>query len=159
MADGEVVQVNVNPAGGVPKHPVAEARCTVEGVVGDLQRDLEHHGGPRRALCLFAVERIDALAAEGHPLASGTAGENLTLRGLEWDALGAGVRLAIGDALVIEITSPAPPCSTIAGSFEGGAFTRISEKLHPGWSRLYARVLVEGVVRPGDRVRVLAPAS
>ena len=60
----------------------------------------------------------------------------------------------LGDVVRLEITSPAPPCSTIAASFTGGAFKRISEKLHPGWSRLYASVLVEGEVRPGDPVVV-----
>lgn len=28
----------------------------------------------------------------------------------------------------------------------------MSQKLHPGWSRLYARVLSEGEVHPGDMV-------
>jgi len=29
--------------------------------------------------------------------------------------------------------------------------------VHPGWSRLYARVLKEGEVRLGDSVRVIGP--
>ncbi|MEZ4385020.1 MAG: MOSC domain-containing protein [Nannocystaceae bacterium] len=157
MRRASIVQVNVNPAGGVPKRPVASARLTAEGVVGDRQLDLEHHGGPRRAVCLFSRERIDALAAEGHPIAPGTTGENLTLEGVDWAALTPGARLRVGDAL-LEITSPAPPCSTIAASFTDGAFKRISEKLHPSWSRLYAKVLVEGEVRPGDPV-VLEPRA
>ena len=38
---------------------------------------------------------------------------------------------------------------------------RISQKVHPGSGRLYARVLVEGVVRPGDPVENLdsSPSS
>jgi MOSC domain-containing protein YiiM len=154
MRRASIVQVNVNPAGGVPKRPVACARLTAEGVTGDRQLDLEHHGGPRRAVCLFSRERIDALAAEGHPIAPGTTGENLTIEGLDWGALAVGDRLRIGDVARVEIMSPAPPCSTIAASFTDGAFKRISEKLHPGWSRLYAKVLVEGEVRPGDPVVV-----
>ena len=46
-------------------------------------------------------------------------------------------------------------CRTIAGSFTDGAFVRISDKVHPGWSRLYARVLREGFVRDGAPVRLL----
>ena len=61
--------------------------------------------------------------------------------------------------MVLEITRPAPPCRTIAGSFHEGAFTRISDKVHPGWSRLYARVLREGVVRRGDTVCLLGQAE
>ena len=150
-----VARINVNPAGGVPKHPVGAALITATGVGGDRQLDLKHHGGPDRAVCLFALERIAALAAEGHPIAPGTTGENLTIEGLDWSALGPGTRLAVGDDVVLEITGPAPQCNTIAGSFTGGAFVRISEKLHPGWSRLYARVVREGLVRERAPVRVL----
>lgn len=150
--DGRVSQINVNPEGGVPKLPVAEVRITAGGVGGDLQRDLDHHGGPERAVCLFSSERIAALAAEGHPIAAGTTGENLTLAGLDWSALAPGDRLAVGDEVVLEITRPAPPCRTIAASFTDGEFTRISDKKHPGWSRLYARVVREGLVRTGAPV-------
>lgn len=155
MSTGRVVQINVAPEGGVPKRPVLAALLTAHGVAGDRQLDLKHHGGPERAVCLFGQERIAALAAEGHPIAPGSTGENLTIAGLAWDELQPGSRLAIGDGVILEISGPAPPCSTIAASFCDGAFTRISEKLHPGWSRLYARVLVEGLVREGAPVRRL----
>lgn len=159
MSGARVVQVNVAAEGGVPKRPVVAALLTTLGVAGDRQLDLKHHGGPERAVCLFAQERIAALAAEGHPIGAGAAGENLTIAGLDWGTLGAGDRLAIGDAVQLEITGPAPPCRTIARCFVDGEFTRISEKLHPGWSRLYARVLVEGLVREGAQVRRLPPAA
>ncbi|MDC0717167.1 MOSC domain-containing protein [Nannocystis bainbridge] len=157
--DGVVVGVHVNPAGGVPKFAVGLALVTVSGVAGDRQLDLRYHGGPDRAVCLFARERIDALIAEGHPIAPGTTGENLTIAGIDWARLGAGDRLVVGDDVLLEITGPAPPCSTIAGSFTRGEFKRISDKLHPGWSRLYARVLREGVVRERAPVRLLGQAS
>ena len=60
----------------------------------------------------------------------------------------------VGDGVLLEVTGYAAPCSKIMASFAGGAFTRISQKLHPGWSRLYARVLEEGTVSEGDRVEV-----
>lgn len=153
---GVVARINVSPTGGVPKLAVGAALVTTTGVAGDRQNDLEHHGGPDRAVSLFALERIDALAAEGHPIAPGTTGENLTVAGLDWSTLGAGSRLAVGDDVILEITGPAPPCTTIADSFVDGAFKRISHKLHPGWSRLYARVLREGLVRERAEVCLLA---
>jgi len=154
-----VVRVNVAAAGGVPKLPVVAALVTTHGVAGDRQLDLEHHGGPERAVCLYASERIAALAAEGHPIAPGTTGENLTIAGLDWETLQAGDRLLLADGVLLEISGPAPPCRTIAGSFQGGRFGRISHKSHPGWSRLYARVLVEGLVREGAPVRRLPPVD
>ncbi len=158
MRTGIVVRINVAAEGGVPKRPVVAALLTTYGVAGDRQRDLKHHGGPDRAVCLFGQERIDALAAEGHPIYPGSTGENLTIAGLAWDELGSGERLAVGDVAVLEISGPAPPCTTIAGCFIDGKYTRISDTLHPGWSRLYARVLVEGLVREGAAVRRLGPA-
>jgi len=149
---GRVVQINVNPQGGVPKHRVPSAQVTFGGVAGDRQRDRRFHGGPERAVSLYAYERIAALQAEGHPIAPGSTGENLTIAGLDWGGLKVGDRLRIGDRLGIEITRYAAPCDNIADSFAGGEFTRISQKLHPGWSRLYARVLVEATVQEGDPV-------
>jgi MOSC domain-containing protein YiiM len=152
--EARVVRVNVAAAGGVPKLPVVAALLTTHGVAGDRQLDREHHGGPERAVCLFASERIAALAAEGHPIAPGTTGENLTIVGLDWHTLSTGDRLLVAGVL-LEISGPAAPCRTIAASFVDGKFGRISDKSHPGWSRLYARVLVEGLVREGAPVRRL----
>jgi MOSC domain-containing protein YiiM len=149
---GQVVQINVNPQGGIPKQPIASARITAKGVTGDKQRNRRFHGGPQRAVSLYSHERIQALQAEGHPITPGSTGENLTIGGLDWAALKVGDRLQVGDQLRIEITGYAAPCSNIIASFADGAITRISQKLHPDWSRLYARVLSEGEVQVGDVV-------
>ena len=138
----------------MPKLPVPEARITVEGVAGDRQRNREVHGGVDQAVCLFSLEVIEALQAEGHAIKPGSSGENLTIAGLEWAGLKPGDRLRIGDAVLLEIMSYTSPCKYNAQWFVDGEFSRISQKLHPGWSRLYARVLAEGVVRPGDAVAV-----
>jgi len=152
VSAARVVGLQVAAAGGVPKRSVDELEVTFTGVVGDRQLDLDHHGGPTRAVCLYAQERIDSLVAEGHPISRGTTGENLTIAGLDWSRVHTGDRLEIGE-VVLEITGPAPPCNTIAASFADGRFVRISDKVHPGWSRLYARVLVPGRVRVGAPVQ------
>ncbi len=151
---GIVFSINTSP-GGVPKFPVSEAIVTVLGVDGDRQRNLKYHGGPDRAVCLFSVERIRALQQEGHPIGTGTTGENLTLTGIDWDLVTPGSLLEVGEAL-LEIVSFTPPCRTIRGSFLGEKFSRLSQKHHPGWSRVYARVLREAVVRAGDSVVLTA---
>jgi MOSC domain-containing protein YiiM len=66
-----------------------------------------------------------------------------------------GARLALGDEVVIELTDFATPCKTIRESFVNQEFVRISQKLHPGESRVYARILREGVIRPDDVVQLL----
>jgi MOSC domain-containing protein YiiM len=149
---GVIVSVNVS-TDGVPKRPVPFARASATGLAGDGQRNLEFHGGPDRALCLFSMERIEALQREGHPIAPGTTGENLTIRGLDWDLVAPGAVLTVA-GVTVEITSFAPPCATIRPSFADGNSNRISQKKHPGWSRVYARVAGAGEIHVGDDVTV-----
>ena len=153
---GRVLQVNVSP-GGVPKLPVAEAWVDEMGLAGDRHHDDTEHGGPHRAVALFSIEAIRRVAAEGHPIAPGTAGENLTVEGIEMAGLPVGTRLAIGERLLLELSKPDNPCKTIAGSFRDGRFNRLSIAAHALDSRMYARVLRQGPVRPGDVIRVLPP--
>lgn len=155
MNAGEIFQLSVSN-GGVPKHAVASARATRRGLVGDRQRDLRAHGGPERALCLFAVERIAAIAAEGHAITPGATGENITTEGLDWDLVVPGVRLRFGSDVLVEVTRYTTPCKTNQRWFTGGNFNRMHQDLHPGFSRVYARVLETGILRPGDAVEIIA---
>jgi MOSC domain-containing protein YiiM len=98
---------------------------------------------------LFSLEVIHALEREGHPIGIGTTGENLTLSGLDWSAVAPGAEVRVGPVR-LQVTAYAAPCSNIEGSFAGGAVKRVSQKVHPGWSRVYARVLAGGVLRVGD---------
>lgn len=150
---GRLESINISP-GGVPKRPAPEAMVTANGIEGDDHDDRHFHGGPSRAVSLFSAERIAALQGEGHPIAPGTTGENLTVSGVDWTRVVPGVRLDIGEVR-LEVTRYTTPCATIRGSFTDGATTRIAQEAHPGWSRVYARVLAPGRVRVGDRVVVL----
>jgi MOSC domain-containing protein YiiM len=131
---------------------VFEARVAEAGVEGDRQRNMKVHGGPDRALCLFSQDLIERLQDEGHSIDAGSSGENLTLAGLDWEKLKPGDRLQVGPDVQIEIMSYTAPCDLNAQWFRDGDYKRISQKKNPGWSRLYAKVLRAGVVRPGDEV-------
>lgn len=154
MGAGRIVQINVSP-GGVPKRPVEAAEVTASGVAGDAQRNLRYHGGSERAVCLFALETIRTLQAEGHPIEPGHIGENLTLEGIDWAAVTPGVRLLLGEDVLLEVTRYTSPCANIRASFTGGDYARVSQTRHPGASRVYARVVRTGTVRRGDPVRLL----
>jgi MOSC domain-containing protein YiiM len=144
--------------GGVPKRRVDDAIVSRLGLLHDDQNDRKHHGGPERAICVYSLERIHALQAEGHPIDIGTVGENVTLEGIDWDTVVPGVRIKLGEEVILEVASFTSPCKTIKQSFIDGEFVRISQKLHPGWSRVYARVVTEGEIRFGDHVEVI-PAT
>jgi MOSC domain-containing protein YiiM len=155
---GRVVQINVSP-GGVPKRAVDAARVTVRGVEGDAQRDTKHHGGPERAVCLYPVEALEALQLAGHPIVPGALGENLTVQGLDWSAVAPGRVLQVGERLLLQVTRYTSPCAKVAPAFLDGDYSRVSQARHPGWSRVYSRVLAEGAVRRGDPVRLLSEAE
>jgi MOSC domain-containing protein YiiM len=155
--NGRIVQINVSP-GGVPKNAVPAAEVTAAGVEGDAHRDRERHGGPDRAVCLFSLERIRALQTEGHPIVPGALGENLTVEGIDWKDVVPGSRIELGGHVLLEVTRYTSPCLNIRPAFAHRDCSRVSEQRYPGWSRVYARVLVPGRVKAGDEVRLL-PAT
>jgi len=149
---GVVHAINVS-SGGVPKLPRESCYVGVNGLQGDRQRDLRYHGGPERAVCLYSLDLIAALQAEGHAIRPGSIGENLTVAGVDWAQMLPGARVEVGQA-VLQLTDYAAPCNNIAPSFQRRQYVRVNQKVHAGWSRLYARVLTEGTVRVGDNLRV-----
>ena len=77
-------------------------------------------------MSIYSLELIEQLQLEGHPIAPGTAGENVTVRGVDWREVVPGRRLSLGEA-EIEVTSFALPCTTIEARFS----TRISRASRP----------------------------
>jgi MOSC domain-containing protein YiiM len=154
MNTGTIHQINISP-GGVPKTPVESAIVRVGGIEGDGQDHPKSHGGPERAVCLYGLEVIQHVASEGHPIAPGTTGENVTIIGLDWERVTPGCRLAFEGGVELEVASYCAPCWIIADSFTGGEFKRIGQEQSPGQSRVYARVLKEGTIRTGERVELL----
>lgn len=153
-----IFQINVS-SGGVPKHGLLEARLAELGIEEDAHHNTKVHGGPDRALCVYSLEKILALQGERHPVFPGAMGENLTIAGLDWEQLEPGDRLRLGEQALVEITGYTRPCRKIAPYFLGQDPERVSQERHPGWSRLYAKVLNPGLVRVGDRVELLPADS
>lgn len=149
-----IFQINASD-GGVPKKPLRLAEVTFQGFVMDRHNDVVHHGGPEKALCLYSLELIKLLQAEGHPIFPGSTGENITLTGLDWSLVEAGLRLRLGQSVAIEVTRYASPCQTIRDSFKDQAFERISWRTRPGWARAYAKVLMPGFIAIGDPISLI----
>src|SRR4051812_23302941 len=108
---GVVASINVSD-GGVPKRRVAGVQVFRSGLQHDAQRNRKIHGGPDRAVCLYSLERIHGLQREGHPIDIGTAGENVTIEGLDWGLMAPGVKARLGKEVLLEITSFTNPCKT-----------------------------------------------
>ncbi|HEX7588257.1 MAG TPA: MOSC domain-containing protein [Anaerolineae bacterium] len=155
MTGAYIFQINASKQGGVPKAAMRQAEVDVLGIVGSQVANPEDHGGIERALCLYSLERILALQAEGHPLYPGSVGENITTVNLDWEQMVPGARLRLGEQVLIELTRYTSPCTTIAASFLDGHYERIAQKPYPGWSRVYARVLQPGPIRIADHVELV----
>lgn len=151
---GRVIQVSVSQ-GGVPKLPVLEAEVNEFGIIGDGHNDTANHGGPERALCLFSLERIQEMAREGHAIAPGVTGENITIEGIDWDEVVPGRTLRLGTTIVV-VTRYTTPCWKNERWFKGGDINRMHQNVHPGWSRVYARVIHGGTICPGDVAELIA---
>jgi MOSC domain-containing protein YiiM len=152
-AEGSVAQLNISK-GGLPKLPVDRVSVGWRGVEGDSQKTRFHHGRPWQALCLWSTEVIADFQAQGHPLAAGLAGENITVSGLPWDDVRAGVRLRVGGVLC-EVSAYALPCYQNTAWFIDGDFEAMHHERGPV-SRVYATVLEPGDIAVGDLV-VLEP--
>lgn len=156
---GIVHQINVSK-GGVPKLPIAEGWVAPLGIEGDRQSDRAHHGGPSQALLLASLEDIERLRAEGFPIAAGSLGENLTIRGLDFRLLRSGQRFHVGGAL-IELTRLRTPCHKL-DIYDRAPGLRLQPRLYdararagdpssPVWGRggFYAAVVRPGPIATG----------
>jgi MOSC domain-containing protein YiiM len=154
-AEGTVVQLSVSP-GGLPKLPIDTAEVTWNGMAGDRQATRLHHGRPWQALCIWSAEVITDFQRAGHNLAPGRAGENITISGLPWPDVRAGVRLRIGEVLC-EVSAYALPCASNKPWFIDGDFRVMHHERGPV-SRVYAFVLEPGRVTVGDSA-ILEPGK
>jgi MOSC domain-containing protein YiiM len=145
--------------GGVPKLPVDEAIVGPSGIEGDGHNNRRNHGRPWQALCLYSSDLLAELAAEGHPIRAGSAGENLTISGIDWTRMRGGLTVTIGadpTPVRLQTSGPAAPCHKIGDCFVDREWSRIDHAEQPGWARWYASVRAGGSIRPGDTVTITA---
>jgi MOSC domain-containing protein YiiM len=160
---GRIVQVNIS-RGGVPKRPVAQARVLFDRLEGDDWNDKKHHGLTGQAICLFSVELISELQAEGYPLFPGALGENFTTEGIDYRRIRPGNRFRVGREVEIRITKIRQPCRTITVYGDGIIRATFDAEVKAGntssfkWGRsgYYAEVLNEGIACAGDSIELLS---
>jgi MOSC domain-containing protein YiiM len=141
---------------GIWKAPIGTAPVMVRGVNldGDDQADRRVHGGVDKAVYAYAEE--DYLywqQGEGHPLAPGLFGENLTVRGLELRDAVVGERWRVGTA-VLEVAQPRLPCFKLGIRMADAAFPNRFQAA--GRMGAYLRIVEEGVVAIHDLIEVVS---
>lgn len=163
---GEVVSVNVavvrtdaftrvkSGRSGIDKRPVdGPVRLEADGVAGDTICDTKYHGGPDQAVYAYAEEDLAFWAREvGRPVAPGSVGENLTLRGVDCSHALIGERWRVG-AAVLRVTAPRTPCRVFAGWWDvPDLIKRFFAAGRPG---AYLAVEEPAAVAAGDPVTLL----
>lgn len=137
------------------KEPVTGRRSvSTTNVDGDRQSDLSVHGGPDKAVYVYAAEDLDWWEAElGDAVPPGTFGENLTVT-TSWPLAGSliGDRWEIGSA-VFEVSQPRFPCYKLGIRLGDMGFVR--RFAHARRLGLYLRVLRPGEVGAGDTIRLV----
>lgn len=143
----------------VPKLPIDSAQIEADGLLGDLNayRLRKLKNTPDRALLLFDLETLETLQKEGWPMRPGDLGENILTSGLPAHIWREGTQLSLGQNLVIELTEPGVPCSTLhalpyVGARRGKSFIQALMSRR-GW---HAKVLTQGSLTVGDEIQILA---
>lgn len=141
---GRVRAVNISATKGVIKDPIDEGYFRANhGLEGDA-----HAGEWHRQVSLLAVESADKVRAAGFDIDDGRFAENITTEGIELYTLPVGTRLKIGES-VQEVTQIGKECHT------GCAIKQTVGDCVMPREGIFTRVLVSGVVKPGDRIEVI----
>lgn len=144
----KVVSVSISEQKGMRKTPVSSALLKLEhGLVGDA-----HAGDWHRQVSLLAMESIEKMQRMGLDVHPGDFAENITTEGIDLTILPVGSRLSLGEAEV-EITQIGKTCHTRCAIYQQAGDCVMPKE------GVFARVLREGIVKPGDRVNILPLAS
>ena len=160
-----VVSVNVGLPGplahgkgevrsGISKAPVRGALWfRKNGLEGDGQADTENHGGPDKAVCVYAVEHLPYWEVRlGPELEPGAFGENFSAEGLVETGVRIGDVYRVGTALT-QVSQPRVPCFKLAAR-HGKEMLAVWVK-ETGLTGFYLRCLEPGEVRAGDEISLV----
>jgi MOSC domain-containing protein YiiM len=115
-----------------------------------------------RQVHLIGAELHDQLEAAGIPVSAGQMGENLTTRGVDLLGLPRGARLQLGNSAVVEVTGLRNPCVQLDSVHPGLMKATLDRDGNGNLIRkagIMSVVLADGLVRPGDAIRVELPAE
>lgn len=141
----QVVSVNISEKKGVRKRPVPFIQLRLRhGIVGDA-----HAGDWHRQISLLAEESVDTMRAVSPILLDeGIFAENINTRGICLKDLPVGTHLRIGETEV-EVTQIGKTCHNDC------AVKQAVGKCVMPTEGIFAVVVREGTVRPGDEIEVM----
>ena len=143
---GTVRAICISRVRGVEKESVPEGHFLKDyGIEGDA-----HAGHWHRQVSLLSYDKVEEFNKRGADVKDGAFGENLVVEGLDFRSLPVGTRLYAGD-VVLEMTQIGKECHSHCAIYK-----RMGECIMPR-EGVFAEVLQEGVIRPGDVMRAVLP--
>jgi len=115
-----------------------------------------------RQVHLIHAELHDELNGAGFSLSAGLMGENVTTRGVDLLGLPRGARLHLGATAVVEVTGLRNPCTQLDRLQPGLMQATLGRDERGDLVRkagVMSVVVADGLVRPGDAIRVELPAT
>jgi len=132
--------------------PVALGRSQLSG---DQQVNRKYHGGPDKAVCVYAAEHYPHWRATlDLALPFGAFGENFTVAGIPEDCMCIGDTYAVGSGVEVQVSQPRQPCINLARRWDRPDLPTAMQDT--GWTGVYLRVLREGEVSSDDTLTLIA---
>lgn len=146
LARGRVRAICISKERGTEKQAVPEGHFLVDfGIQGDA-----HAGNWHRQVSLLSYDKVEAFNQRGADVSDGAFGENLVVEGIDFASLPVGTRLCAGTAQ-LEMTQIGKECHSHCA-----IYNRMGECIMPR-EGVFARVIQEGIIRPGDDMTAIAP--
>jgi MOSC domain-containing protein YiiM len=125
-----------------------------EDVENDEVIDRRYHGGADKACYLYSANhyRYWQNLYPHLEMSWGMFGENLTVEGLQETEVHVGDIFEIGEA-VVQATQPRQPCFKLEFRFKSNRI--VKQFIDSGFSGVYIRVLQNGKVKAGDKIKVV----
>ena len=138
-----VTAVCISEKKGTRKHAVPSIEVKRDhGIVGDA-----HAGNWHRQISLLADESVDTMRGKGVELQPGDFAENILTRGIELKTLPVGTVLRVGETR-LQVTQIGKECHNDC------EIRRLVGTCVMPTQGIFAIVLTEGTIRPGDTISV-----
>ena len=142
---GKIAAISISKKRGIPKTNVQSARLIENyGIDGDA-----HAGNWHRQVSLLPLESIEKMRMAGLPkLRAGAFAENLTIEGITLNQLPVGVKIKVGNSILMEVTQIGKECHN-----KCAIFFKVGDCVMPR-EGIFAKVINGGELFVNDNVTV-----
>jgi len=145
MTDAKIIAVSISQKKGEKKTNIPKARLIPDH---GLEQDA-HAGDWHRQISLLDMESITRIRDKGLDVDPGNFAENITTEGIRLWELPIGTRMQLGRDALVEVTQIGKECHSRCAIFH-----QVGDCVMPR-EGIFAKVLEEGTIRPGDEIKVL----